>query len=277
MLTDPSPRKPSRPVATMTQLRTWLNLLIVAVLFAISPTSMAGDPCASTGSQPVVADLDTVVKSKPTPREDLSAMEDLAKTPRVADAPATVTLPKVFNDGSQGAWDDSLPGGESKEQGGILVKDAKGNYVWKRGSAGKSASWQPNYGDVKSGETIVAVLHTHPYGKSEGNLTDVGFSGGDLSAMVYAPEPLDMVQSGTGMHMIAKSQEFVDKVNKMTDDEKYKYYQQIDADFEAALNANFAAGQDFKTAVNNAAVSTSKKHGLIYYKGTAGGALSLVK
>ncbi|MEO6063059.1 MAG: WXG100 family type VII secretion target, partial [Thermoflexales bacterium] len=99
---------------------------------------------------------------------------------KLSDAPKTVEVPKVLNDGLADAWKDSFPKGRSQEQGGMLVQKGDGTLEFRRGAAGDSGSFSPNYGDLKDGETLIGLVHTHPYDATEGGHTNVSFSGADI-------------------------------------------------------------------------------------------------
>ena len=105
------------------------------------------------------------------------------------DMPEQITLPDSLNEGMQDAWSDSLPRGRAQEQGGIFVENTDGSQEWKRGPAGTSGSFSPNFGDADANERMLAMVHTHPYDKTEGGHTDVTFSGGDFASLVYQDSP----------------------------------------------------------------------------------------
>jgi hypothetical protein len=127
---------------------------------------------------------------------------------------STFQLPVALQRGMRDAWNDSFPGGSSQEQGGMLVRTASGALEWRRGAAGNTGSFSMNYGDLKSGETLVASAHTHPYDATEGGHTDVPFSGADIGNMALSSRPEDMklVRSGDSVFMIKETQGFKDYV-----------------------------------------------------------------
>ncbi|HEY8338810.1 MAG TPA: hypothetical protein VIK95_03015, partial [Egibacteraceae bacterium] len=124
------------------------------------------------------------------------------------DAPDALEVPAELKDGLAAAWAASFPEGKSMEQGGILVKTKDGAYVWRAGKGTSGGSFKPNYADVGPDEVLIASGHTHPYDASEGGHTDVAFSGGDLSNLVWQKERFKLVQSGTAQFGVAKTAEF---------------------------------------------------------------------
>ena len=182
-----------------------------------------------------------------------------------ASAPVNVTLPKEFTEGLKKAWDASLPGTTSKEQGGILVSTADGSYKWKAGKDSTSGTFSINYGDVEAGETLVASAHTHPYSAGEGGHTHVAYSDADMANFVTGKERIKVVRSGDGVFMIAKSKEW-------DDDVKGRSATKID-ELKAAIrkcwkDAYSAATGDLPAKSQAAAKAVAKKFGLLYYVGS---------
>jgi len=144
-----------------------------------------------------------------------------------SDALDTIGLPKELIDGLQSAWDGSLPGGKSQEQGGNLVRGKDGGYAWRKGDAGSSGMFTPDYDDVGKDQMRVGVGHTHPYDESEGGHTNVSFGGGDISSIVYEKQtqPLNIVLSGETVFVLVRTAEF-EKLLKGLDDEGLKKLEQ---------------------------------------------------
>jgi hypothetical protein len=117
-------------------------------------------------------------------------------------------LPPELVRGLGDAWAASFPRGTSKEQGGILVRKADGTTEWRAGTNSTSGSFNINYGDLKSGETLEATGHTHPYDPTEGNYTDVAFSDADLANLVTGAERMKFVRSGDMIFMAKKTATF---------------------------------------------------------------------
>ncbi|HEY0476903.1 MAG TPA: DUF4157 domain-containing protein [Kofleriaceae bacterium] len=185
------------------------------------------------------------------------------------DAPDTIGLPKELTDGMQGAWDDSLPGGKSQEQGGNLVHENGGGYAWRRGKAGSSGMFTPDYSDVGKDQTLVGVGHTHPYDKSEGGHTDVSFSGGDISSIVYEKQtqPLNIVQSGETVFVLARTEEF-EKLLKGLDAKSLK---KLEQKIEKTWNDVYKSTPGKIPARAEAATrATCKAFHLMYYRGKSG-------
>jgi hypothetical protein len=184
-----------------------------------------------------------------------------------ASAPAWVVLPKAFEEGLTKAWGKSLPGKKSKEQGGILVQNAKGEYKWKPGKKSTSGTFSINYKDVKKGETLVASAHTHPYSKKEGGFTDVAFSGGDMANFVTGTERIKVVRSGTGEFMIAKSKEWDDDVKARNATQIDDLKKDIKKTWQDAFDA---ASGDMPEQSQEAAKAVAKKFNLLFYSGSGG-------
>ena len=185
--------------------------------------------------------------------------------------PESMELPKELTDGMQAAWDASFPGGKSQEQGGILVKTAQGKYEWRAGKAGDSGSFTPNTGDLKSGETLIAVGHTHPYDASEGSTTGVAHSGGDIATMIYYDNPIEIVQSGPKTFVVTRTKEFQALVSKAdTPLKKKALHDEIDAAWNTAFAKAQGDGVDFVPAVEAAVAAVCEKYQLVFYEGAAG-------
>lgn len=188
---------------------------------------------------------------------------------KLSDAPKTVEVPKVLNDGLADAWKDSFPKGRSQEQGGMLVQKSDGTLEFRRGAAGDSGSFSPNYGDLKDGETLIGLVHTHPYDATEGGHTNVSFSGADIANLVSRRDPIKMVQSGDGQFMVMRTQEFDARVNKLDDAGKQQLYDDMKADYRKVFNQD-ADKFTFAERNDRAAESVAKKYDLAYYTGKNG-------
>jgi len=249
--------------------RQWLVLCLLALLGIAAPAN--AQDCNTASTVTAAVDLAGVLKAKPDPLANLATA---ASSPPFAKAPKTLNLPADFVKGGDAAWKDSFPGTTSQEQGGILVKDPKGKYVWKRGPSGTSGSWPPNYVDLKTGETMIASLHTHPYSKAEGGYVGAGPSGGDIASMVTQKEPITIVHAGDTMFAVAASKEFTDSLKGLSNAQLVALFNTIDATYEAAYDKAIAAGKGFKDAINEAAQATSTKHKFIFYSGPTSGPLT---
>lgn len=188
---------------------------------------------------------------------------------KLSDAPKNVEVPKVLNDGLADAWKDSFPGGRSQEQGGLLVQKPDGTLEFRRGAAGSTGAFSPNYKDLKDGETLIGVVHTHPYDATEGGHTNVSFSGADIANLVSRRDPMKMVQSGDGQFMVMRTQEFDARVNKLDDAGKQQLYDDMKADYARV----FSQDRDkftFAERNDRAAEAVAKKYDLAYYTGKNG-------
>jgi hypothetical protein len=185
-----------------------------------------------------------------------------------ADAPENMKIPAELKDGLQAAWDASFPEGKSQEQGGILVLTKEGKYVWRAGVGTGSGSFKVNYGDVKEGEVLIASAHTHPYDESEGGDTDVSFSGGDLSNLVWQKERVKVVQSGEAQFGVAKTAEFDALVAKADTKEKQLALRK---EMDALWNDTFKGSKGtFQEGVVAAATAVCSKYHLVYMEGKGG-------
>lgn len=184
-------------------------------------------------------------------------------------APIEITLPGELETGLKKAWDKSLPGKKSLEHGGLLVL-TPGGYKWKPGKPGTSGAFTPNYGDVKKGESLSVVAHTHPYSKKEGGHTNVSFSGGDLASFVTDPDPIQVVRSGEGIFVAARTQEFNALLTGLSATKKRKLRDEIEKFYDGVLKS--ASGK-LPARSDAAAQATCLRYHLVYYKGTAGGKL----
>ncbi len=137
-----------------------------------------------------------------------------------ATAPEIVAIPLSLDVAMDTAWSKSFPKGKSQEQGGVLVTDKQGDYVFHPGKAGTSGAFTPNRGSVKKNEKLVSIAHTHPYDKSEGGFTDVSFSGQDIALMAISPEKMSFVRSGDHDFLIARTTEFDALVKKAKNKDK---------------------------------------------------------
>jgi hypothetical protein len=143
----------------------------------------------------------------------------------IKDAPEHIGIPRAIQEGAEKAWSKSLPGTKSQEQGGIITTDAAGEYGYTAGKAGTSGTFTPNRGDVKKGETLLGILHTHPYSAKEGGHTDVPFSGTDIALMALQDDKVSLVRSGDGWFAMATSKEFEARVKKAAS--KQKLFEEI--------------------------------------------------
>jgi hypothetical protein len=183
----------------------------------------------------------------------------------VKDAPRYIAIPRVVQQGAETAWSKSLPGTESQEQGGIIVETATGGYGFTAGSAGTSGTFPFNRGDVKTGEKLLGVFHTHPYSATEGGHTDVPFSGTDIGLMAFQLEKISLVRSGDGWFAIATSKEFEALVAAATS--KRTLFEEIEKKWTEAFKAASGNTKERALAVTPAICLQYK---LLYYAGHGG-------
>lgn len=189
------------------------------------------------------------------------------------DIPDQITLPPDLVQGMDEAWGDSFPDGSSQEQGGIYVEKPDGSYEWRRGAAGDSGTFSPNWGDRQDGETTRAVVHTHPYDESEGGMRDVAFSGGDFSSLIYQDSPqLDLLQSGETQFGLVQSKEFRQQVAGLDDEGKEKMGQDMETLYDEVFDKHEGS---FQEKCDAAARAVAGKYKIAYFKGK-GGELSRV-
>lgn len=203
----------------------------------------------------------------PKSKEDANFDTVVSPGMKAADAPDTIAWPKAMQTGMQQAWDKSLPGGVSQEQGGLLVKDKAGEYAWKAGAPGSSGSFNPNYGDKGKDESLVGVGHTHPYDKSEGGHTNVSFSGQDLARLVYVEDRFAAVQSGEGQFLAGRSAEFDKTVAGLDEAGKKKMFDEMKKTYDDTFAATKGTFEEKAAA---AAKAQSAKYQLPYYSGKGG-------
>ena len=189
---------------------------------------------------------------------------------KIKDAPGEVTIPKELNKGLQDAWDKSLPGGKSQEQGGILVQNADGSFQWKEAPPGKSGSIRLNYGDVEPGQSIAGSGHTHPYSAAEGGHTDIGFSSKDVSNLVTRDDPFKMVQSGDRQFASVKTEEFNAKVKDLDDAGKQAMQAEMNNRWNEVYNEAKAKGLSMEERVRAANQAVHSEYDLLYYEGQGG-------
>jgi len=183
----------------------------------------------------------------------------------VKDAPRHIAIPRAVQEGAETAWSKSLPGTESLEQGGIIVETATGGYGFTAGPPGTSGTFPFNRGDVKTGEKLLGVLHTHPYAAKEGGHTDVPFSGTDLGLMAFQLEKISLVRSGDGWFAVASSKEFEALVAAATSQQAL--FEEIEKKWTDAFDA---ASGDTKERALAVTPAICLQYKLLYYAGHGG-------
>jgi hypothetical protein len=181
----------------------------------------------------------------------------------IKSAPSHLSLPLVADVGLQKAWEKSLPGDKSQEQGGVLVSGTSG-YEFRAGAAGTSGTFPFNRQDVKKGETLVSVAHTHPYSAKEGGHTDVSFSGQDLALFATQKERMSIVRSGDHDFLAARSVDF--DIRLLLSDSS-KLFAAIKKHWNDVFTAASGSLPDRARAATK---STCLKFDLLYYEGSKG-------
>ena len=198
-------------------------------------------------------------------RSNLDVATD--KKTGIADMPDQISLPDSVDKGMNDAWAGSLPGGNSQEQGGMIVRDKSGNIAFKKGNAGDSGSFDPDYSAVGPDETLVGVGHTHPYGKNDGKLdgaTGVPFSGQDLSRLCLVDDRMALVQSGDSRFAATRSKEFDDMLAGKTMEQR----QQMKGDMDKLWQDTFDGSKGtFQERCDAAVRAVAGQYKLGYYTG----------
>lgn len=184
-----------------------------------------------------------------------------------ANLPKDIALPDQLTKGLEDSWAKSLPKGFPQEHGGILVQKPDGQYEFKAGRPGTAGSFWPNFEDAKPDERIVAGVHTHPYSKAEGGHTGVPFSGADLAGLVYAPQTIQTVQSGSTQFAAVPSKEFTARAAGLDDAGREKLAKEIRRSYDRTFDATPG---DLKTRADAAARAVAQAYQLGYYQGQGG-------
>ena len=218
---------------------------------------------------PTLYDLNSVsTVSKPA-----SAKADAAPPTTKASDIATATSPSnapgkiQFSPEVQKVFETlryrSFPGGKSKEQGGTIVADAKGNLSVQNlgGDGSTSGSFSPKL-TLKdpSKFSVKGIFHTHPYDKSEGSYTGVSLSGGDAAYLINSGQNIIVAQSGEKQFAYVRT----DKTPASVDAAK------LNTDQNARIAELTGKGYTFPQASRTAAAETAKAYGLAYYEGIGG-------
>ena len=111
-------------------------------------------------------------------------LDDVSNVSAPADAPRTIRFSAANTAIILAQRARSYPGGHAQEQGGTIFADEKGRFSIQNigGLAREAGSFLPNLlAQQPSKFTLVGVLHTHPYDRTEGSFNGVSFSGGDIA------------------------------------------------------------------------------------------------
>ncbi len=178
------------------------------------------------------------------------------------DAPKCVNIPDDVNKKMGEQWGKSFPGGKSQEQGGTLVRDKDGNLkVVNTDTASSTGGTFSADEKVPADTKMVGVFHTHPYDKSEGGMTNVSFSGGDIANVINnSNRDMGIVQSGDGQFLIMKTAETPASVD----------YDKLNQDQNDRVAELQKGGKSFDEASRIAAKETAQKYKMAYYEGKDG-------
>ncbi len=248
-------------------------LLGSVVLFGLagSPAALAQEPCGQVERSWIQDLVDVVYEladsfgsqslEEPgiiaSPARDNQELLRLADHPSLANAPDRVRLSRGLVDGMAVAWRNSLPVVDgvktAQEQGGVFVQKTDGSFEWRPGAPGDAGSFSPNWEDVGPGESVVTLVHTHPYAESEGGYTNVPFSGQDMGLMVLDGlygfvNETGIVRSGSSIFLVSPSAELESRMAGLSDAQKVELWREIKADTERAVwaYAGEEAGSDAK-------------------------------
>lgn len=193
-----------------------------------------------------------------------STYRDFAIPSSPAAAPKTITFSPAMQAAFDGLWQQSFPGGNSKEQGATIIFNRNTGEVGLANVGGlgsTSGSFSPDL-DISylSDFGLLGAFHTHPFSASEGGYTGVSFSGGDAAYMLSEKLNIFIAQSGNNQFMYVRTA----KTPNNVDVHKLK----------AVHNARIAQlqgqGYSFERATRMAASETANKYGLAYYDGANG-------
>lgn len=182
-------------------------------------------------------------------------------------APSQLVLPREMTQALQVAWNQSLPQGQAKEQGGLLVRNRDGSMRWLRAAPGTEKEISLNYDEVSPQQTLLAGAHTHPYGAEEFDFTDVPFSGRDLAELVDAPHRLSIVQSGEALFGAARTREFDALVKSRDEAGRQSLSNEIERFWQTIYDAAEGGTPEKSEAATRA---TSEWFHLLYYAGKQG-------
>jgi hypothetical protein len=187
-----------------------------------STTKAAAAPTGSTAT------------CKATPAADLTK-----STPKLDKLPDQISLPsdlcKAMDRLTKASIDSS---GNSKEHGGTLALDKKGNLVLvnEGGTNSTSGTFSPDT-KVDSDHTYVGTFHTHPYGKNDGdwNGAHMPFSGGDVGTIDDYHEKVSVVQSGNTKYVLVPTDKTPATIKNSEADKEYDKV--FDPEYKKQANA----------------------------------------
>lgn len=191
----------------------------------------------------------------------------VSPTPSLADLPQSVSISEEACKSMQEMWGKSFDAdGNSTEVAGTLALDPDGNLVVLNQTGGTPDDSTPST-DVPDGYTYIGTVHTHPYGKKDGDWdgVNVPFSDGDFSTLDDYNESVSMVQSGDNKYVLVKTKESI----QPTDAEAEKAYKDVfDPEYQAQIDAGKTPAEAANIAGEKATAAVAEKYKWGYYKGT---------
>lgn len=190
-------------------------------------------------------------------------LADIANLASPAQAPRTLRFGAANNRIFQVQRAASYPGGHAKEQGGTIYADAAGALVVQNigGLASTAGTFLPNLIARDPGKfTLVGVLHTHPYDRTEGSFNGVSFSGGDIAYQILNHLTLMIVQSGPRVFASLRTAQSPGSVD----------YNALNDGQNVAIQNRVAGGRTFQQASRIEAQIMAEAHKVAYYQGMAG-------
>ena len=202
--------------------------------------------------------------NRPHPRHThFSLSADIADIVSPDAAPRTLRFSETNERIFQAERRASYPGGHSKEQGGTIVADAAGRLqIQNLGGTGSTAgTFSPDLTPKEPAKyTVVGILHTHPYDRTEGSYNGVSFSGGDIAYLINNHHLISVVQSGPRIFAIVRTALTPPQVD----------FDTVNDDQNAAIQELVRKHRTFQQASRIEVEIVSPKYGLAYYQGSQG-------
>lgn len=192
----------------------------------------------------------------------ITRLADLTGIATPASAPGTLRFSSLMISQFQQLRMASFPGGESMERGGTIVADTDGHlHLQNLGGLGSTTdSFDPNVTIRDPAKySLVGVFHTHPYGRSEGSMTGVSFSGGDFAYISQTGQLLAVTQSGPRLFAMVRTGATPSNIPETRHEDQ-----------ENEMAVRQATGTTFQQASRIEAQQTAHQFGIAYYQGRAG-------
>jgi len=196
-------------------------------------------------------------------RSGLTTLSDIEALANPAQAPQTLHFSGSMTATFDMLRQQSFPRGRSMERGGTIVADKRGALSLQNigGHASFSDAFAPSY-DLEDSRNYkaIGVFHTHPYDRTEGSMTGMSFSGGDIGALISAPVILAVVQSGPRLFALIKTA----LTPKEADQAATR------AAVRRDVIAHWHAGGTIQQGSRIVMQQYARRYNLAYYQGTAG-------